>query len=340
LLPHYDVRIANSGARALAAVELSPRPDLILLDIMMPELDGYQVLKRLKAMPETRDIPVIFISALDSTEDETFGLELGASDYISKPIKPSIMLARVRSQLELKTARDILRDNNAWLEQEVKRRMRQNQIIQDASMRALASLAETRDNETGNHILRTQGYVKELCQALAQGEYQAELDSQCSELIAKAAPLHDIGKVGIPDHILLKPGKLTAEEWAVMKTHTTLGAEAIQRAIQNEEDQSALDFLQVGIAIARSHHEKWDGSGYPDGLKGRAIPLAARIMALADVFDALVNRRCYKEGMPMEQAVAIIVEGKEAHFDPAVVEAFLARQAEFSAIAQRYAETP
>ncbi len=338
LTPYYDVRIANSGPRALAIAGMSPHPELILLDIMMPEMDGYEVLKRLKTAPETRDIPVMFITALDATEDEALGFALGAVDYLFKPVKPPIVLARVRAQLELKHARDLLRDSNAWLEEEVRRRLRQTRMIQDVSMRALVSLAETRDNETGNHILRTQGYVALLCEQLSLPPNQVGLTSHCIELITKAAPLHDIGKVGIPDHILQKPGKLTDEEWVVMRTHTALGAEAIQRAIQDEQDQSALDFLRIAIQIAQSHHEKWDGSGYPQGLKGEAIPLPARLMALADVFDALINRRCYKEAISLQQAVEIILDGKAKHFDPAVVEAFIARQADFAAIAQRYAE--
>lgn len=340
LMSYYSVRIANSGARALLAARSEPRPNLILLDIMMPELDGYEVLKLLKAAPETADIPVIFITALDGTDDEAYGLELGAADYISKPIRPPIVLARIRGQLDVQEARDILRDNNAWLEQEIGHRLRQNQLIQDASMRALASLAETRDNETGNHILRTQAYVGLLCQQLSLGHYADQLTDRCKELITKAAPLHDIGKVGIPDHILLKPGKLTEDEWQIMRTHTTLGAEAIQRAIQDETDQSAFDFLHVAIKIACYHHEKWDGSGYPEGLKGEDIPLPARLMALADVFDALINRRCYKDSMSAQQAVEIILADKGKHFDPDIVDAFIVCQADFIRIAQRHADHP
>lgn len=340
LMPYYHVRIANSGSRALAAATSEPRPNLILLDIMMPDIDGYEVLKRLKASEQTRDIPIVFVTALDSTEDEALGLELGAADYISKPIRPAIVLARIRGQLELTEARDLLRDNNAWLEREIKLRMHHNQIIQDASMRALASLAETRDNETGYHILRTQSYVALLCEELSQSHYRQQLTERYIELIIKAAPLHDIGKVGMPDHILLKSGKLTDAEWLTMRTHTTLGAEAIKRAIEQEEDQSVFDFLHVAIDIACYHHEKWDGSGYPEGLEGEAIPLPARLMALADVFDALVNRRCYKDSMAPQQAIEIITAGKGTHFDPYVVDAFLARQADFLAVARRYADNP
>lgn len=337
LQPHYAVRVATNGHRALASAASLPTPDLILLDVMMPEMDGYTVITQLRDNPDTAQIPVIFVTALDASEDESRGLALGAADYITKPLRPAIVLARIQCQLELKQARDRMRDQNAWLEAEVSRRMKQNQLIQDASMRALASLAETRDNETGNHILRTQAYVEELCAEIADSG-RLDLSEHDIELIVKAAPLHDIGKVGIPDHILLKPGPLDDAEWRIMRTHTTLGAEAIRRAIQDEEDQSAFDFLHVAISIAHYHHEKWDGSGYPDGLAGDNIPLPARFMALADVFDALINRRCYKDPIAMKQAFDIIVQGKGKHFDPDIVDAFIARRAQFIAIAERYAD--
>ncbi len=340
LMPHYRVRVASSGMRALAAVLSEPRPDLVLLDVMMPEMDGYEVMRRLRESPVTRELPVIFVTALDSTEDEAHGLELGAVDYITKPVRPAIVLARVRGQLDLKEARDRMRDQNLWLEGEIARRMRQNQVMQDVSMRALASLAEARDDETGNHILRTQSYVNVLARALsALPHHAAELTPERIATYTKAAPLHDIGKVAIPDHILHKPGKHTPEEWVVMKTHAQQGADAIWRAIcdQNEE-REALDFLYIAMDIARYHHEKWDGSGYPEGLAAEAIPLPARLMALADVFDALISKRAYKPAFPIEKATAIIEEGRGRHFDPEVVDAYLANIDEFAAIAARHAD--
>ena len=339
LQPYYRVRASNSGVRALAVCAATPRPDIILLDVMMPDMDGYAVLTKLREAPETRDIPVIFVTALDAIEDETHGFELGAADYITKPVRPAIVLARVRAQLELKQARDRMHDQNLWLESEVQRRLRQNQMIQDVSMRALASLAEARDNETGNHILRTQGYVNVLAQALAGlPKYDEVLTPEVIECYTKAAPLHDIGKVGIPDEILNKPGKLTPEEWAIMQTHARIGADAIWRAIQEEQDQDGLGFMHVAIEIAHYHHEKWDGSGYPKGLKGDAIPLSARMMALADVFDALISRRVYKPAFTVEKATEIIVEGRGSHFDPDVVDAFLSRLEDFRRIAARYSD--
>ena len=338
LMPHYQVRVANSGVRALASIEVV-HPDLILLDIMMPVIDGYEVIKRLKANPETRDIPVIFITALDATEDEVHGLELGAADYISKPIRPSLVLTRIKAQLDLKDAQDILRDSNAWLEKEVARRMRQNQMIQDVSMRALARLAEARDNETGNHILRTQAYVKILAQKLAlRPKYAERLTPAIIDNYAKAAPLHDIGKVGIPDEVLHKPGKLLPEEWEIMQTHAQIGADAIWGAIQDEQDVEGLEFLYVAMEIAGGHHEKWDGTGYPKGLSGEDIPLSARLMAVADVFDALITRRVYKPAFPIEQAAEYILDGNGKHFDPNIIAVFSECLDEFRDVAKRYSD--
>ena len=337
LQPYYSVHVATSGARALICANASPKPSLILLDVMMPEMDGYTVLARLRENPNTQDIPVIFVTALTDSDNEAHGLDLGAVDYISKPLRPPIVLARVRAQLELKDARDRICNQNTWLEAEIERRMRQNQMVQNVSMRALASLAEARDNETGNHILRTQGYVRVLAQELAQLPQYAEiLTSKTIELYTKAAPLHDIGKVGIPDHVLHKPDKLNDPEWVIMKTHAKIGSDAIWRAIQYEEDQAALDFFHAAMEIAHYHHEKWDGSGYPDQLGGNNIPLSARLMALADVFDALTSKRVYKPAFSIEKSIEIIIEGKGSHFDPHVVDAFLRRIDDFSFIAARY----
>jgi len=335
LQPTYRVRAANSGRRALQLAASAPRPDLILLDVMMPDMDGFAVLERLRALPDTRDIPVIFVTAMDGTEEEERGLEQGAVDYITKPLRPSIVLARVRIHLELKRAREWLQDENAVLEAEVARRMRENQLIQDVSIHALAHLAETRDPETGNHIRRTQGYVRLLAEALrGHPRFADRLDDHVIEALVKSAPLHDIGKVGIPDHILLKPGKLTAQEWTVMKTHAALGAEAIAQAVRDAD--RPVEFLALAKDIARHHHERWDGNGYPDGLAGDAIPLSARLMALADVFDALINRRVYKAAFGFGEARSIIVAERGRQFDPDIVDVFLARFDEFTAIADHY----
>jgi len=349
LQPHYAVRAANSGERALRAAQSAPLPDIILLDMMMPGMDGYEVLRRLHAEKETRDIPVIFVTAMDSTESEERGLELGAVDYITKPIQPAIVLARVRAHLELKQARDRLANQNEWLEREVARRMSENLLIQDLSMRALACLAELRDTDTGHHILRTQAYVDILAHALQDHErFKDALAGGRLEMVVKAAPLHDLGKVGIPDAILLKPGRLTPEEFDIMKTHAAIGADAISKAMQDAlaaADDSmaakasrAFAFLQVAREIALSHHEKWDGSGYPAGLAGDTIPAAGRLMALADVFDALTCHRVYKQPIPIDQATQIIIEGRGTHFDPDVVDAYLLCSERFAQIATRFAD--
>jgi len=339
LMPYYQVRVVNSGPKALTAACATPLPDLILLDIMMPGMDGYEVIKHLKSNPETSDVPVIFITALDSCEDEAKGFDLGARDYISKPVRAPILLARVKGQLEIKAARDILRNQNNRLEAENQRGIRQYQIVQDISMRALASLAEARDDETGNHILRTQNYLQILAEELANHfQYADVLTQHTIEIYTKAAPLHDIGKVGIPDHVLYKPGKHTPEEWEIMKTHAQIGADAIRRAIGNEDDKKAVDFLYVAMDIAGYHHEKWDGSGYPKGLASNDIPLAARLMALADVFDALISHRVYKSAYPMDVTIKIINDGNGTYFDPDIVDAFNRRVDDFQGIAARYKE--
>lgn len=349
LQPLYRVRAANSGERALRAARGAPAPDLILLDVMMPGLDGYEVLRRLREDSATRDIPVIFVTAMGATEDEQRGLALGAVDYISKPINPPIVLARVHTHLALKHARDRLARQNDWLEAEVERRARENLLVRDVTIRALACLSEARDNDTGRHILRTQAYVGVLARRLAaHPRFAAALAGGRLDLVVKAAPLHDIGKVGVPDRILLKPGRLTPDEFEIMKTHPAIGAEAIGKAMRQAtaeaaemaaaEAHGAFAFLRTAQEIALSHHEKWDGSGYPAGLAGDAIPVAARIMALADVFDALMTRRVYKPALDLDSTTRIIAEGRGAHFDPDVVDAFLAGRADFAAIADRLAD--
>lgn len=335
LRPLYQVRAANSGKSALHAAAIVPLPNLVLLDVMMPGMDGYEVLKRLRSNRDTAEIPVIFLTALAGTNDEEYGLQLGAADYIVKPIKPALVLARVRTQLEAKQARDWLQDKNAILEAEVSRRMVENDLTQLVSIRALAHLAETRDPDTGNHILRTQNYVRALALRLRHHpRFSATLDTHTVDMLTKSAPLHDIGKVGIPDSILQKPGPLTPDEWEIMKTHSRLGSDAIERAEVDVEQPVA--FLSLAKEIAHWHHEKWDGSGYPDGLHGDAIPLSARMMAVADVFDALISQRVYKPAMSYEKARGIITEGSGSHFDPDIVAAFLEDFDTMTTIADQY----
>ena len=333
----YRTKIAVNGERALKIAAGSDQPDLILLDIMMPGMSGYDVCRALKADPATAGIPVIFVTAMSEVADEQLGLALGAVDYITKPISAPIVLARIRTQLAMKQMQDFLRDQNHYLETEVERRVQEVAALQDVTIHAMASLAETRDSETGNHIRRTSHYLKALAEKVrGLPRFRDFLTDKNIELLFKTAPLHDIGKVGIPDHILLKPGRFEPHEMAVMKTHTTLGRDAILAA--EHELGIEVDFLKYAKEIAYSHHEKWDGSGYPQGLAGEDIPISARLMALADVYDALISRRIYKQGMDHAQAVRIIVEGRGSHFDAEIVDAFLQIQDQFIAISHRYAD--
>jgi putative two-component system response regulator len=334
----YKVRVANSGEKAINMVKGASKPDLILLDIMMPGMSGYEVIREIKGSPETSSIPVIFLTAMGAAEDEKAGLALGAADYITKPVSPPIVMARVKTQLENKAAADFLRNQNHFLEAEVTKRTRELMAVQDVTIQVMASLAETRDSDTGNHIRRTQHYVKVLAEKLRHHpRFKESLTEHTIDMLFKSAPLHDIGKVGVPDRILLKPGKFTIEEFEIMKTHTTLGRDAIEAA--ERQLGMKVEFLTMAKDIAYFHQEKWDGSGYPTGARGDAIPVSARLMAVADVYDALISRRVYKEGVPHHKAVSIIAEGRGGHFDPDIVDAFIQVQEAFRQIAERYADS-
>ena len=338
LKDRYRVKVASSGAVGLQIALGEPPPDLILLDIIMADTDGYEVCRALKANPATSAIPVIFLTGMIEAEDEEKGLSLGAADYITKPLHPPVLMARVATQLQLKASRDFLKSNADFLENEVAKRTRELVAAQDITILAMSMLAETRDMDTGNHIRRTQNYVKALAEHLQHHpRFAAQLDASAIAMLFKSAPLHDIGKVGIPDRILLKPGRLTPEEFAVMKTHTTIGYDAIVQA--ENALGGPVEYLRVAKEIALSHQEKWDGSGYPQGLAGEAIPLSARLMAVADVYDALISTRVYKPGMPHSRAVQEIFQGRGAHFDPDMVDALIEIQDEFAAIAARFADS-
>ena len=337
LQENYRIKVATNGEKALKIARGDNPPDLILLDVMMPEMDGYEVCRRLKAEQATREIPVIFLTARSDIEDERSGLNLGAVDYITKPISPPILTARIRTHLHLKATADFLRDKNEYLEQEVAKRTKEVRALQDVAILAMASLAETRDSETGYHIRRTQLYVDALARRLQRHpRFALLLNDQVIEMFVKSAPLHDIGKVGIPDAVLLKPGPLTPDEFAIMKTHTIIGRDAIVNAERQLGKKVA--FLHYAKENAYYHHEKWDGSGYPEGLAGEAIPLSARLMAVADVYDALVSPRIYKPMMTHEAALSIISEGSGSHFDPHIVDAFREIHTQIRAIADQYAD--
>jgi len=332
----YEVIAATDGEDALEAVEETV-VDLILLDIMMPGMDGYEVCRRLKSRSETENIPVIFLTAMTEITHKTKGFSLGAVDYITKPFEIQEVNARVRTHLSLKYAQEILTDQNRVLEDMVKKRTREIIRTRDATIRMAASLAETRDNETGDHIQRTQRYIRILAEDLhRRGKFPDELDKGTISLLTKSAPLHDIGKIGVPDSILLKPGKLTDEEFDEMKNHTVLGRDALLKV---EMDLGEDSFLKYAREIAYTHHEKWNGTGYPRGLKEEEIPLSGRLMALADVYDALISRRVYKPPMPHSKAVSIILEGKGSHFDPELIDCFLDLHDSFRSTALEFAES-
>ncbi len=321
----FAVVAARNGEKALALATATPHPDLILLDVIMPNMDGYEVCRRLKANPLTWSIPVLFVTSLSDSEDEQRGLEVGAVDYITKPFRPELVKARVRSQIDLKQYRD-------HLEQVVEERTRELSLTQDVTIFTLANLAETRDPETGAHICRTQSYVRALALRLsASPKYAAALTPSDIDLLFKSAPLHDIGKIGIADHILLKPGKLTPEEFEEMKRHSIIGWRALNRT---EQLLGSNSFLRYASEIALTHHEKWDGSGYPDKLIGTAIPLSGRLMAVADVYDALRSHRPYKNPYPHFEAAAMIIDGRGHHFDPDIVDVFIALDSDFQKISE------
>ncbi len=327
----YDLRVAVSGEIALEALAQGELPDLVLLDIMLPGIDGYEVCRRLKKDPRTRDLCIIFLTALDDSGDQARGFNLGAVDYITKPFDPLVVRARVRTQLELKSYRD-------QLEEQVRKRTEALVHAQEATIASMAVIAEYRDPETGEHVQRTREYVRLLTRELGR-----EFPDICNELqcdvLAQAAPLHDIGKVAIPDAVLLKTGRLDEEEFAIMQQHTLFGSEAIKRTMQI---CGPSQLLHTGAEIAEFHHEKWDGSGYPHGLRGDEIPLPARIMAVADVYDALISKRPYKKALEHERAVEIILNGdgytSPEHFDPRVLDCFERINGALLEIARRVAD--
>lgn len=344
LTPEFRVVQAASGEEALERLAGGEKVDLILLDVLMPGINGYEVCRRLKADAHLRSIPVLFLTGLQSAEDETRGFTLGAEDFIHKPLSPPVVLARVRTHLHLAQAQQALRLKNEDLEilvaertGELMRRNRDLINVQGATITAFCALAEARDNETGNHIRRTQNYVRALAEHLkGHPRFSRELNDEAIDLLHKSAPLHDVGKVAIPDRILLKPGKLTPEEWVIMMRHTEFGRDAIAQTEQGRGE--SVTFLHYAREIAYSHHEKWDGSGYPQGLSGEAIPLSARLMAVADVYDALISKRVYKPAFTHELAVAMMVEGRGRHFDPDIADAMVRLEGEFARITQTFSD--
>ncbi|MGC9519153.1 MAG: HD-GYP domain-containing protein [Desulfuromonadaceae bacterium] len=328
----YDLRVALDGQTALDLIDQSEQlPDLILLDIMMPRMDGYEVCRRLKSSERTSGIKILFLTAMDDDEDQEKGLRLGADDYIVKPFSPSIIRARVRTHLKLKEYRD-------HLQEKVAQKTEQLRHAQEAIIASMAVMAERRDPETGAHIQRTKAYVKALAYAMAQ-EMPDKLSRTTISMLEQAAPLHDIGKVAVPDHVLFKPGPLTREEFEIIKDHTTFGADIIRKTEMIVGDNP---LLKIAEQIACCHHEKWDGSGYPNGFAEEDIPIAARLMAIADVYDALISERPYKKAFSHAQAVDIILHGDERtrpeEFDPRLLRCFERIHPQFDEIAHAFVD--
>jgi len=325
----YEIVVAASGEEAL--VKLSDNQiDLILLDVMMPGMDGFEVIRRIRKDEKHRLLPIILVTSLRETEDRVKGIEAGCDDFISKPVDKMELLARVRSLLKVKDYNDLMINYRKELESEVTKRTEELKIalerVKAVSLETIYRLSmasEYRDEDTGVHIKRMSIY----CAAVAQ---RLGLAANDIETILYAAPMHDLGKIGIPDLILLKPGKLDSAEWEIMKQHTIIGAKIL--------NGSDTEYIRLGEKIALSHHEKWDGSGYPNGLKGNQIPLAGRIAAIADVFDALTSKRPYKDAFSLEKSLGLIREGRGSYFDPEVVDAFFAIEDGILIIKNKYAE--
>lgn len=344
LAEYYQVQTAMDGKQALEQIRLEP-PDLILLAVRMPGLDGHSVCRRLKADELTQHIPVIFINNLSTSQVETVSLGLGAVDYLTRPVQPTVLLSRVHSHLTQALTARSLRMHNQVLECEIAKHSHQITAMQDVTILAMASLSETRDTDTANHLRRTQNYVRLLATYMRdQPGYAEYLRGDMVNILYRCAPLHDIGKVGIPDRILLKAGRYTPDEYELMKRHTTLGRDALAR-VQSLGDSAVqllaepADFFETAKELVYSHHEKWDGSGYPQGLKGNAIPISARLMSIADVYDALISPRVYKAPMAHAKAQHLIEQGRGTFFAPEIVDAFVALAEEFQAVAWRYADS-
>lgn len=348
----YEVHCVSDGAQALDYLMSGANVDLVLLDVVMPGINGFEVCEKIKSQNNLKNIPVLFLTELTNGKDESKGLAIGGADFIHKPVCDEIVLARVKTHLQLAQARMALEKRAANLEQLVSERTQQiteqseqlvknkQQLIaaQDATIKAFCTLAEARDNETGNHILRTQHYIEVLAKQLqTHPDYKNQLDNESINLIFKSAPLHDIGKVAIPDAVLLKPGKLNSEERTIIEQHCKYGYDAINSAI-NELGETTNSFLRYASEIALSHHERWDGNGYPHGLSGKDIPLSARLMAVADVYDALISERVYKPAFSHVKAMDIIIESSGTQFDPSIIDALIKTEDKFCNVAKMFSD--
>ncbi|MCL2035067.1 MAG: response regulator [Oscillospiraceae bacterium] len=330
---YYDILTLNSGARLLRVLEKTI-PDLILLDVEMPEMNGYEVMRHIKSKPETSNVPVIFLTAKRDGASELEGLSLGAIDYISKPFSPPLLHKRIEIHLLVESQKQELVDFNNNLQSMVEAQTKTVIELQNAVLSTMADLVERRDDITGGHIERTQAYLKVMLAALKDASiYKEEIDSWDVNLVLQSAQLHDVGKIAIKDSILQKTEKLTEEEFEQIKEHPTFGGKIIDKIKESTTQQSFLDYAKV---LAESHHEKWDGSGYPKGLKGEDIPLLGRLMAVADVYDALISERQYKKALSHKEAVGIMLDGKGKHFDPVLIDLFLGISDQFDEIATQF----
>jgi putative two-component system response regulator len=333
LAEHYNVFTLNSGEKLLKMLEKNI-PDLILLDVEMPEMSGYDVIKIIKDKEETKHIPVIFLTARDDVEGELEGLSLGAIDYITKPFSPMLLLKRIETHLLIEFQRKELVNYNNNLQEMVEKKTKSVLELQNAILKTVSELVEFRDNITGGHIERTTNYLAVLLDAAQViGLYEDEIASWDLKLVLQSAQLHDVGKIAVRDSILQKPSKLTNDEFNEMKKHTVFGKEIINKIKKKTSERAFLEHAEI---FAATHHEKWDGSGYPKGLKNKDIPLQGRLMAIADVYDALVSDRPYKKAFPHEEAVNIILAGKGTHFEPTLVDLFLKVSDEFNTIAKSF----
>ncbi|MCL2497426.1 MAG: response regulator [Symbiobacteriaceae bacterium] len=327
----YNVFTFNSGRLLLKRLE-KQIPDMILLDVEMPEMNGYEVIRHIKGKSETSNIPVVFLTARSDGDSELEGLSLGAIDYIIKPFSPPLLRKRIEVHLLVESQKRELQEFNNNLLAMVDAKTNTVVELQNAILNTMTKLVDRRDDITGGHIERTQRYMHVLLKTIIEsGLYQDEALSWDLDLVVHSTQLHDIGKIAIRDSILLKPGKLTAEEFDKIKTHTTVGEDVIQEIERNTSEHKFLEYAKI---FAATHHEKWDGSGYPRGLKGEETPVLGRTMAIIDVYDALVSERPYKKAYSHEEAVAIIIQGKGTHFDPTIVDLFLSVSNKFSCISK------
>jgi len=328
---HYDT-YAVPSAKVLFDLLEKITPDLILLDIEMPEMSGYEAIRKLKADSRFRFIPVIFLTSRNDEGSELEGLSLGAIDYVTKPFSAALLLRRIGNHLLISAQQKELESYNKNLAERVNEKAGQILKLQFGTLNVIAELVEFRDHKTGGHISRTQRYLELLVmRMLRDGIHGDEVSSWDLTFLIPSAQLHDVGKIAISDTILNKPGKLTPEEFEIMKTHAAKGVEAIERI---EEETQEHSFLHHAKRFAGYHHEKWDGSGYPNGLAGENIPLQGRLMAIADVYDALISARSYKDPMPLEVAKNIILDGRGKHFDPTLIDVFEKVAAGFEEIAE------